>query len=457
MNESVIMAQHIADISYGDIPTSAIDVTKKSLLDGLGTILAGGGLGEGCQQFVNLALAAGGKPESRIIGFNAKVPAYMAAFANGSMSHAIDCEDTHEGALVHPNAATIPAALAVAESIGNTSGKEFIAALTLGSDIVCRLGLALKEDPIKYGWYMPPILGAYGAATAAGKLLGLSPEQILDAFSLCLCQTTCTAELTHSSRSIVRAIRDAFSAKAGVLSSQLAAKGIIGFEQPVGGEAGLFRLYAREDYDLAVLTNGLGNYFEGSNVSFKPWPSCRGTHPFIEESLQVLNRHSMKPGNIEGIKLVMSPSSMYEVLCEPLARKRKPVTAIDAKFSIPFTVAIALVYGEVTLKHFTPQALLDSKVLETAQKITYEVDTKLEAIPGYLQISTEQGKINSDRVKIAYGHPKNPISEEALIAKFMDCTTYAATQISEKDLNKLVQLILHLEDIHDISEIMDCL
>ena len=165
----------------------------------------------------------------------------------------------------------------------------------------------------------------------------------------------------------------------------------------------------------------------------------------------------MKPSNIEGIKLVMSPSSMYEVLCEPLARKRKPETAIDAKFSIPFTVAIALVYGEVTLRHFAPQALLDSKVLETAQKITYEVDTKLEAIPGYLQISTEQGKINSDRVKIAYGHPKNPISEEALIAKFMDCTTYAATQISEKDLNKLVQLILHLEDIHDISEIMDCL
>ena len=164
MNPSLILAKHIADTDYDDIPNHVVDITKKSFLDGLGVILAASSLGEGCKQFVNLAIAEGGKEESTIIGFDAKVSTCMAAFANGSMSHAIDFEDTHDGASVHPNAAAIPAALAVAESIGNVNGKEFIAALALGSDIVCRLGLAKKEDPIKYGWYMPPILGAFGAA-----------------------------------------------------------------------------------------------------------------------------------------------------------------------------------------------------------------------------------------------------------------------------------------------------
>ncbi len=457
MNESLMLAQNIADTGYDDIPGKVADTTKKSLLDGIGTMLAGGGLGEGCKEFVNLAIAIGGKEESTIIGFDAKVPACMAAFANGSMAHAMDFEDTHNVALVHPNAAAIPAALAVAEYIGNVSGKDLITALTLGSNIVGRLSLTLKVDPIKYGWHMPPILGAIGAAAAASKLLNLSPEQILDAFSLSLCQITCSAEFTRSPRSIARAIREAFSTKAGVLSAQLAERGITGFEQPIEGEAGLFRLYAREDYDLTVLTKGLGKIFEGANISFKPWPSCRGTHPFIEQALQVSNSYNLKPDDIKDIRLVMAPAAMPEVLCEPLERKRSPVTAIDAKFSIPFTVATALVYGEVALRHFTPQALRDAKVLEVARRITYEIDTKIEARSGYLQIKTEQGKIETEMVEFASGHPKNPISQEALIAKFTDCAAHSAKQFSQKNLDKVVQLISHLEDVKDIGEITECL
>src|SRR4030042_2899329 len=113
----------------------------------------------------------------------------MGAFANGSMSHALYFEDSHDTALVHPAAAAIPAALAIAERIGNVSGKEFITALTLGTDLVARLGLALNENPVEYGWYMPPILQAFGAATAASKLMKLDMEQIRNVFSFTLCQT----------------------------------------------------------------------------------------------------------------------------------------------------------------------------------------------------------------------------------------------------------------------------
>jgi 2-methylcitrate dehydratase PrpD len=453
MNESLTLAKHIVDVNYDDIPGDVLDATKKSILDGLATILAASGLGEGCEKFVNLAMAAGGRPESTIIGFGAKVPAYLAAFANGSMAHALDFEDTHDVALVHPNAATIPAALAVAESSGDMDGRRFITAITLGSDIVCRLGLALTKDPFEYGWYMPPILGAFGAATAAAKLLNLNRGQIVHAFSLTVCQATCSAEFVRSPQSMIRAVRDAFAAKAGVLSAQLAQRGIMGFEQPIEGQAGLFRLYARESYELRTLTNGLGRVFEGANVSFKPWPSCRGTHSFIEAALQITEKHDLKPSDIQDIRLTIDPSPAKRVLCEPLPRKQRPRTAIDAKFSIPFVVAVAIAHRGVTLKDFTPQGLRDPMVLQIARRISCEVDRKLQATQGLIQIRAGRKVFTSQTPEYPYGHPRNPMSQEALVAKFRDCAAHSARQLSKGDANRLIELILHLEDVDSMEKV----
>jgi len=454
VNESLTLAKNIVDTDYDDIPRDVAAVTKRSLLDAIGVILAAGKLGEGCKQFVALAIEQGGEKESTILGFDAKVPACMAAFANGSMSHALDFEDTHDRALVHPNAAAIPAALAISESLGNVSGKEFITALTLGSDLVARLGLALKENAVEYGWYMPPILEAFGATAAAGKLLKLDAERIRDAFSLTLCQATCSAELIYSSNSMIRAIRDAFSAKAGLLSALLAQKGITGFQQPFEGRAGLFNNYSRGKWDQRSLTKDLGEIFEGANVSFKPWPSCRGTHAYIDATLQILEKHALNPVEIKEIHLTVN--SMNKMLCEPLRNKKNPVTAIEAKFSLPFTVATALVYGTVALDHFNPRALSDPIVLGLARKVSYGVDENLslrQATQGALQIETQNGRTYSKSSAFPCGHPDNPMSDEALVSKFVDCSKHSAKKFSKRVLNKIVALILNLEEIKDISEL----
>jgi len=128
MNESAILAQYVANTVYEDLPAKAVEMTKMSLLDALGVTLAAGGLCAECEAFVEIARESGGKKESTILGFGDQVPAHMAAFANGAMAHALDFEDAHDLALVHPNAATVPAALAIAESIGNVNGKDFITA-----------------------------------------------------------------------------------------------------------------------------------------------------------------------------------------------------------------------------------------------------------------------------------------------------------------------------------------
>ena len=457
MNESSLLAKHVAGTKYEDLPIHVVKTTKMSLLDALGVTLAASGQSVECQAFVDLAIESGGKKESTIIGFQVQVPAPMAAFANGSMAHALDFEDTHDEALVHPNAASIPAALAVAEALGNVSGKDFLVALAVGSDITSRLGLALKKDPIEFGWYMPPILNAFGAAAATGKLLRLNPQEVLDTFSLTLCQATCSAELVHSPHTVIRGIRDAFSTKAGVISAFLAEKGVIGFEHPMEGSAGLFRLYAREEYDLARMINNLGEIFEGANISFKLWPCCRGTHPFLEAALKCLGDNALDPMDIDSLKIITSPSPLQKALCEPLEQKRNPRTVIDAKFSIPFVVSTTLVYGEVKLKHFSQEALEDKKVLTMAKRITLEVDKNLPEGKGALWIGLKGGNIREETPEFTYGHPQNPMSTDDTINKFLDCVGYSRKKIPHKSQERLIEAILNLENMDNISNITDYL
>jgi 2-methylcitrate dehydratase PrpD len=457
------LAKYIVDTNYEDLPANVIDVTKKSLLDGLGTMIGASGLGEGYRQFAELAISGGGKPESTIIGYDIKVPAYMAAYANGALSHALDYENNGpEGQ--HPNAAAITSALAMAESIGNVGGKELITAITLGCDIVCRLAIATRRDgnlPELSGWYPPPIFGIFGATTAACKLLKLEPEQILDAFSLAMCQSTCSAELIYNSNSIIRAIRDAFPAKAGILSALLAQKGIKGFARPIEGKAGFYGMYYEGRYNPSVIIKDLGKVFESATVSFKPWPSCAGTHPYIAASLQIIDDCGLNPNDIEDVKFDLY--TINTMLCEPIESKIRPLTAIDAKFSIPFVIATALVYKKVNLSHFLPDALLNRDVLQVAQKITYEIHNSPEggrkyAVPDALiQIKTKQGQISSKRIEFIYGSFQNPMSQEALIVKFKDCAGYSIKKISPENLNKAVQLILHLEEVNNICQIFEVL
>jgi 2-methylcitrate dehydratase PrpD len=454
MNASAMLAKYVADTVYENLPEKAVEMTKMSLLDALGVTLAAGGLCEECRAFVEIAMESGGKKESTILGFGERVPAPMAAFANGAMAHALDFEDAHDLALVHPNAATVPAALAIAEAIGQVSGKDFIAALALGCDMVCRLGLAFNENPGEHGWYIPPILGSFGAAAAAGKLLNLDETGILDAFSLTLCQATCSAELRYSPRSDIRAVRDAFAAKAGVLSARLAQKGVRGFDHPFEGKAGLFSLYSNGRYDGPQLIEGLGTEFEGANISFKPWPACRGTHTYIEAALHILEEHDPDPDDIVDIRVIVS--SFNRMLCEPDNAKKTPQTAIDAKFSIPFTVATALYYKEVGLEHFTAERLKDENVLQLAQKIRYDLDPGLglrDATRGFLEIRTKDNQTYAQRIDEAYGHPGNPVSRKDLVEKFTSCADKAKTKIPEAKLKEIVKCILALEELKDIRQL----
>jgi 2-methylcitrate dehydratase PrpD len=449
---SAALAHFASETRFEDLPASTVEKCKRCLLDALGVMLAASTLGEGCRAFVELALEQGGTAESTLLGFRRKVPALMAALANGAMAHALDFEDTHDGALLHPNAATVPAALAIAEATPHVSGKELITALVVGCELVCRLGLALRVSLDDYGFFPPPMLSAFGATAAAGRLYRLDERQMRDAFSLSLCQATCSAELKHNPHSIMRAVRDGFAAKAGVLSAQLARKGIRGFDLPFEGQAGFFALYARGQYDPAVLTEQLGQRFAVETVSFKPWPTCRGTHAFIQAALTLAERYAPELSRIHCIRARGQP--IGRMLSEPVESKQRPATAIDAKFSIPFTVATALCHRSVGLEHFYPEALEDARVRALARRVSFEALSGSpalgHAVSGVLEIEMTDGRVFTEAIAVPYGHPDQPLDDAALIAKFEDCAQHAMLEMTADAVSQIVDRVLALERIEDV-------
>lgn len=449
-----VVARHVARLRFEDLPPEAVTAARRSLLDAVAVTLAASGLGEGCGPFIDLAREAGGRAEATVLGAGFRAPRAAAVLANGAMAHALDFEDALDGAPVHPNAASTPVALALAETLPGVSGRDLITALAVGCDLTCRLGLALKVNPDDDGFYPPPILSAFGAVATAGRLLGLDERALLDAFALVLNQAVASAEFKGEPASVIRAVRDAFPAQAALQSALLAAKGVRGFDTALEGKAGLFALYARGAYDPDIITDRLGQRFCGTELSLKPWPSCRGTHAFIEAALTLRARHGLKPGDIAALTAAGGPVQL--MLVEPSPQKQAPATAIDAKFSIPFTVAAALARGEIGLETF--HHLADPEVLALARKVSFVQTPGADmrtAASGALEIRTLDGRSFSMAVPEPLGAPSNPMTEAALVAKFVACAGYAARPPA--DARALAARLLAVDEEEDLKGLIGAL
>jgi 2-methylcitrate dehydratase PrpD len=441
---SARLARHIATLRYEDLPASTIVSTKRALLDGLGVMIAASGLSEDVRPFVELARAQGGPREATILGSWDRVSATGAAFANGAMGHALDFEDAFDMAPTHPNASLLPAALAIAQSQPNVSGRDFLLAMAIGCDIACRVALSAGSALERGPWYPPTILGSVGAVAATAKLMRLSEEQIKDAFSLMLCQTSCPAEIKYSEHTVLRAVREAFPAQAAVIAARLAAKGVRGFDHPLEGRAGFFNLFANGSYDPEKLLERLSLHFYIDDLSFKPWPCCRGTHPYIEAAQQLRAAHAIDWRSIKGVSAAIGP--VQRMLSEPLERKQAPSTVIDAKFSIPFTVATAFIAPEVTLDCFTATTLQSADVRALAKRVTCEFrEHGIGPTNGALEVVLDDGRRLTAEIPQALGHPSRPLDDERLKAKFIDCAVRGEKPLSRAEAQALCDRVVRID------------
>lgn len=442
---SARLASHATGFDARGLAPSVVHATHRAILDGLGVMLAASGQSPDVRPFHDWVQAQPGPPQAMVLGFNSRVGAPQAAMVNGAMAHALDYEDAFDLAPLHPNASLLPAALAALESRGSPrSGREFLTAVALGCDLVCRLGLSLKRPLESGGWYPPPILGAFGATLAAGRLARLDARQLCDAWSLLLAQNSCPGEIKHSPDSTLRAVREAFPAHAAMTSVELAARGVRGFDAPLEGKAAFYALFAGGEYDSGALLDGLGERFWIEQLSFKRWPCCRGTHAYIEAAQFLRRAHDFETRQIESI--VCAGGELQRMLAEPHAQKGRPRTAIEAKFSIPFTVALALTCPEITLGSFESSVLRDADLLALAGKCRFQLQPDARsAAAGELRLHLRDGRCLHHAIAHALGEPARPLSDEALREKFIDCASRAANPMMPGQAAGCADRILSLD------------
>lgn len=444
------LARNIANVQFDSIPADVVKVAKRDILDTLGVALAATTLAPGCREVVDLVVEGAGKEESTILGFGGKAPSWMAAFANGTLAHSLGYDDFHESANVHPGVTVVPASFAVAERAGKVSGKDLLTAVVLGIDLGCRLSLAAPKSK---GWDPTALYGYFGAAAAASKILGLKEDGIQNALGIAYSQAAGNAQASTDG-SLTRRIQAGFASGGGVLSALLAQKGITGATNSLEGEFGLYKVYHQGKYDPAPLTSELGKRFEVSNLSFKPYPSPRGTHAAIDATLELVHEHNLLPQDIEGVTVFKSPGAV-EHYVKPLETRPRAMNAMEAQHDIPFTVATAVLKRRVGLRDFLPEAIKDPAVLRMSGRVVVQPYPQFATfIPAMVEIRTREGKGYSRRVDEPSGGPNNPVSTERLIQKFADCASYSIMYTSEESLKTVIDMVTNLEDVDDVGAIV---
>jgi len=405
------LLEHIAVTRFEDLPSDVVETAKRFILDSIGVTIAGAGA-PGCEEIVQLVREWGGKPESTIMSHGGKVPAPWAAMANSTMMHALDFDDTLDESALHAHVSVLPAAMACAEAAGPVSGRSFINAVVLGVDTLCRLGISTRRP---LSWIRTSTCGSFGAAVAAAKTLELNEKKLLHALGVVYSQTSGNAQCLIDG-ALVKRMQPAFAAKAGVVSAFMSARGITGSRDFLEGQYGFFNLYEGGDYDGRRLLDRLGDRYEGMSLSMKPYPSCRMTHGSIDAALALKREYAIDAGSVEGIVVHVSEMS-HNMVGMPFEIRTD--AQVDAQFSIPYTVSVAMLHGDVSLEDFRDSAIRDKSVKEFSKRITVLADPSLPVRD--MSRATVEVRCGSDFYRKTIdglkGSPANPMSLDECIRK----------------------------------------
>ncbi|MBN2074297.1 MAG: MmgE/PrpD family protein [Dehalococcoidales bacterium] len=447
------LVKHIVSTKYEDIPEVAVTAAKTEIVDSLATAL-GGTTKPGVGELVDMAKELGGTPQSTIIGYGIKVPADNAAQVNGSMIHALDYDDGHPVSLVHVGCVAISTAFAVAERMGNVTGKELLAAIALGQDFDSRMGLASRpgSTALGAGWHPTTLFGYITAAVIASKVMRLDEEGMINAIGLAYHQ--CGGAATGvGDGALAKRMGPGFAAKAGVTAALMAERGITGERSSLEGRdgfGGLYNVYIKGDYDPKILTNGLGEKYLGVEIGDKPYPCCGFGHPFYDAALSLREKHNINVDDIKEITAIGGQSGYG--LCRPLEIKQAPRTIVDAQFSVPYGVAVALVRGTITLEDYTAETIKRENILEVARKVSGVLEdswTKHGVSPGKLVITMNDGTEYSEYVEDFLGSVGNPMSYDDCAKKFRECAPFALNPLPSEKIEEIIDLIRNLEKQDD--------
>jgi 2-methylcitrate dehydratase PrpD len=448
-----------SSLRVSDLPAHVIAAARANLLDTLACAFAGANA-PGVADVSALAQSWGGAPQAAIWCSDARVPAHHAAWVNGMMAHARDYDDTHDAAILHAGVSVVPAALAAAELRPQATGADLLAGIVAGLELVCRLGMATTIGIIESGFIYTSLFGYFGATAAAARVLGLDARQTVNALGIAYSQAAGTHQVTRDA-ALTKRMQPGFAAKAALMSVQLAQRDIRGAQNVFDGIDGLFRTYLRGGYDPAALRAGLGVRYELTALSYKPYPCCRFNHTAIDAALAIARQPGFDPARIDRIAVGVNKQA-YEAVCTPPEIRLRPKTVVQAQFSIPFSIAAALLDGQVSLRHFTDEGLRRADILALAAKVECDVDAAIERdwsrtiSPAALRV--QSGNVAfQQRIDIPRGHPDAPMTPDDAALKLRDCIGFGGLDWPRDTADRLRNLtgrVEHLPAARDVADVL---
>jgi 2-methylcitrate dehydratase PrpD len=448
-------ARFVRGLALNQVPAAVVAKATLLALDTLGSCLA-----SSREEFGRAVLQAaellGGPQESTLIGTKARTGAASAVLANATLAHGLDFDDTREDAIVHTGCVAVTTALAVGESLG-ASGRAVLEAMIAGVEVMCRVGLAVPGRFHARHYHPTSLTGGFAAAAVAGKLHGLTEDQLVHAFGICGSQAGGIIEYLADGSGTKR-LHPGWAAHAGVAATLLARSGFTGPETVFEGSHGFYQAFAG-GYDeprLEALLGSLGRTWELAELTLKPYPCGSIAQPYMDCALRLREQHGIRPEQIAAIRCRTAEGPIPR-LWEPLASKRYPVNGYASKFSLPYLLAVMLVKGRATLAEFTDDAVRDQAVLEVAGKVGYEVDATIDyprQFIGHVAIRLRDGRLLEERRDHPRGGPDFPMTPEEVEAKFRGNASLA---VPPEQSSRIVEIVGALAAQQHVTGLMDAL
>jgi 2-methylcitrate dehydratase PrpD len=446
------LAEFVAGVSYDALPAEVRERVKALALDLVGIMLRARHEAESTPAMIaaasRLGLASG---SCTVVGDPAGYAPAGAAMVNGTLAHSLDFDDTHAPGSLHPSAPIVPAALAAAEMTG-ADGKALIAAAVAGYELQIRLALAL--DPAAHydrGFHPTATCGAFGAAAAAGRLLGLDAEGHANAFGIVLSMSAGSMQFLVNGAWTKRS-HVGHAAMCGLIAATQASEGYKGASEALEGKWGFLHAYAPAA-DAAKAVAGLGSRWETMKIAVKPYPSCRYSHAPLDGILALAREHGIKAEEVEEVAIGLSEPG-WKLIGDPEPAKQSPKSVVDGQFSMAFCASVALRSGGFTWDDYA-RHLGDPATLALCKRVRARVDPKAQAdfpteMAGSVRIKTTRGAFET-YVRVPKGEPANFLSAAELRAKF---DGLAGPCLAARQRDELASSLLALEQVKDVGALL---
>lgn len=402
---SKVLATFAAELKFGDIPAPVLRRTEDLMLDWLGSVLAARTARpvRSIERFAQMMGPADG-PSEMLTSRRTSSPLF-AALVNAAASHFVEQDDVHNGSVFHPAAVVIAPALAVAQSMG-ASGARLLAAVVAGYEVGIRVGEFLGRSHYKT-FHTTATAGTLAAAAAAGRLLELSPQQMLHAFGSAGTQSAGVWEFLRDAADS-KQLHCAHAAASGLMSAYLAQDGFTGAAKILEGAQGL-GVGMSSDADPSRLTDGLGTRWTLAETSFKYHASCRHTHPAADALLQVMTQNGLGPADVSHVT-----THVHQGAIDVLGRVDVPATVHQGKFSMGTVLGLIAVHGRAGLGEFD-RDFLAPEVSAFREKVSMKLDAEVDAAYparwiGKVSVRTVDGRTLHGRVDEPKGDPGNSLS-----------------------------------------------